>query len=187
MGFQQPVAAAGKTIDLFGLKAYVMNVAAISLGFKGSDRKKPPLPAPPPQEAAPEDISKATIKQSSVMSFGEQCCNQLDRAAYLYGDPDNFYNMRLLVNVLGSTAEWHGRRSIGNSEIGGGGSRNFPQQLQIKAGLCWPHVSGPTGGPPRRGVSGPGAARGPREGHEAVPRLAQEGPKAGARAVFGAT
>ena len=121
MGFQQPVAAAGKTIDLFGLKAYVMNVAAISLGFKGSDRKKPPLPAPPPQEAAPEDISKATIKQSSVMSFGEQCCNQLDRAAYLYGDPDNFYNMRLLVNVLGSTAEWHGRRSIGNSEIGGGG------------------------------------------------------------------
>ena len=113
--FQQPVQAAGKSIDLFGLKAYLFNVAALSLGFKGVDRRAPPPPPPAAVEpAAPEDATRLTLKQASVVSLGEQCVNQLDRAAYLYGDPCNYYIMRLLVNVLGSTAELHGRPAGGD-------------------------------------------------------------------------
>eukprot|EP00959_Pyramimonas_sp_CCMP1952_P080780 1687817-Pyramimonas_sp.AAC.1 len=69
--FQQPVQAAGKSIELFGLKAYLTNVAALSLGFKGADRKKPPPPPPAPEVAAPEGASKLTLRQASAMSFGE--------------------------------------------------------------------------------------------------------------------
>ncbi|CAK0815094.1 unnamed protein product [Prorocentrum cordatum] len=113
--FQAPIVIAGKTIHLFSLKAYFLNAAVMTLGFKGTDRRTtaPPkemLPYPDPAEGAVVECVPNTLKAQSHKSFDAKCANQLDRAAFLFGDISNFNRQRRIVDVLSLVATFHGKR-----------------------------------------------------------------------------
>ena len=112
--FQAPVMIASRTIHLFSLKAYFLNAAAITIGMKGTDRRKaPPKPSPTPDDGsggAVVEYTPTTLKAQSHQTWTEKCTNQLDRAAYLYGDIFNFNRQRLIVNLLSCTTNFHSRR-----------------------------------------------------------------------------
>ena len=106
--FQHPIQCMKRTLHLYGLKSYFMNVAALPLGLKGIDRKL----APAPVEGSMEEISvdgKATLKQHAHQSWNMAAHNQLDRAAWLFGNCDNYFKQKLVCNVVAPTSEWHSR------------------------------------------------------------------------------
>eukprot|EP00959_Pyramimonas_sp_CCMP1952_P004045 85079-Pyramimonas_sp.AAC.2 len=89
----------------FSVKAYIYNVCALLNGFKAMDRKKPPKVD---VEPAVEGEAKPMLKQTDVQQFGDYK-NQLDKAGYMFGDIDNFYRQKLICQIIGPTAEFHGR------------------------------------------------------------------------------
>ena len=70
---------------------------------------------------------RLTLAQQNALPWSEQCANQLDRAAYLFGNVDNAALQQQIVRVLYPTADFHsrphwgGRR--GREEKGGGWTR----------------------------------------------------------------
>ena len=106
--YQHSATVASKTLLHYSQKAYIYNVAALSLGMKGFDRP----PEVPVEGPTLEDGAKPTLKQHSKVQqpWNDSCKNQLDRAAMLYGSTENYYKQRLIVQILTPTQEFHGRR-----------------------------------------------------------------------------
>eukprot|EP00959_Pyramimonas_sp_CCMP1952_P301663 6311889-Pyramimonas_sp.AAC.2 len=53
--------------------------------------------------------SKPSLKQHAHESITASCANQLDKAAYIYGDYTNLEKQRLILAVLTPTQTYHGR------------------------------------------------------------------------------
>ncbi|CAK0852956.1 unnamed protein product, partial [Prorocentrum cordatum] len=112
--FQHPVSCGNKSVSSFSLRGYLFNVAALSLGFHGVDRRKA-------QSAMQDGIkevsssgglpSKPSLKQHAHESITASCANQLDKAAYIYGDYTNLEKQRLILAVLTPTQTYHGRQN----------------------------------------------------------------------------
>ena len=112
--YQQPVHAAKRSLPMFSVKAYLYNTACIRLGFKGADRMKAPaVPAGGVAGALEPCPEKLTLKEQMVQPWSEQCANQLDRAAYLFGNTENAFLQAMIVRVLLPTANFHSRRAWG--------------------------------------------------------------------------
>ncbi len=117
--FQAPIYVANRQLAQFSTKAFLYNAAALELGFRGADRRKPPKPPPadpapaaPAPDAGPADLAEPAKKTLKVLSHEGWCpeaANMLDRAAYLYGQRDNYFTQRLMVRCLTPTSEWHSR------------------------------------------------------------------------------
>ncbi len=106
----------------FPIKAYLWNAAALSLGYKGMDRQLAPKPTPSATAAASSSSSSAAapvaaaeeqpklpLKAHVQMTFDENCCNQFDRAAWLYGSVDNMHLQRIMTRCLSPTSQRHSK------------------------------------------------------------------------------
>ncbi len=112
--FQSPTVVMSKTISSFALKAYIYNVCALSLGFRGTNRGLPPAQAAAAAAGSSEVAvaGKATLKQTAHVCWSDNCSNQWDRAAWLYGDMCHFNSQKTICNVLKPIALYHGRRFL---------------------------------------------------------------------------
>eukprot|EP00959_Pyramimonas_sp_CCMP1952_P123020 2571707-Pyramimonas_sp.AAC.1 len=86
--YQAPVHIAKKTLGLYSFKSYFFNAAALRIGLKGADRRHQPAP---PKPADPELEAKPTVKQAGKEPWTAETTNQLDRAAYVFGDIENYF------------------------------------------------------------------------------------------------
>ena len=109
--FQAAISVAKHTVCYYGLKAYFFNVAAIRLGFHGIDRRAKPATLPAVGDGPASSEGPVTLAAHAKMSFGEACCNQLDRAAWLFGDVMHYHQQRIVVNVMRATSEYHSEHS----------------------------------------------------------------------------
>eukprot|EP00959_Pyramimonas_sp_CCMP1952_P284276 5942466-Pyramimonas_sp.AAC.1 len=72
-----------------------------------SARPKPELTM---EEAGPPLVDgKPTLAQQRVLPWSESCTNQMDRAAYLFGNVENFWTQKIIINCLQPTSEYHSR------------------------------------------------------------------------------
>eukprot|EP00959_Pyramimonas_sp_CCMP1952_P378560 7930105-Pyramimonas_sp.AAC.1 len=79
--------------------------------MKGSDRSKPPADeAPAGDGPLPVFEGAAPLRAHGEQTWNQQCSNQLDRAAWLFGDLENFWKQRLIILMTYPTAEFHSRR-----------------------------------------------------------------------------
>eukprot|EP00959_Pyramimonas_sp_CCMP1952_P145246 3041099-Pyramimonas_sp.AAC.1 len=86
--YQQPVHGTRRSLPWFSVKAFLYNAACMTVGHKGADRLRPPPRANGDQELE-VPAERLTPAQQNALPWSEQCANQLDRAAYLFGNIDN--------------------------------------------------------------------------------------------------
>ncbi|CAK0844234.1 unnamed protein product, partial [Prorocentrum cordatum] len=104
--YQQPIHHARRTLCLCAQKAYFFGIAAMSFAYKGQWKVKAPVL---PEHALALAEGGPTLKQHAAAAapWGQSCENQLDKAAVLFGDVENYYRQKLIVQVLGPTATYH--------------------------------------------------------------------------------
>lgn len=114
--YMHPVTVSAATILDYGEKSYLYNVAALSLGHRGLDRRQAAPAAPSAGSAAGSSTDapvavegRATLAQHAHQSFTQATANQLDKAAWLYGDLDNLATQTIIINALKPTAVYHGK------------------------------------------------------------------------------
>ena len=87
---------------------YIYNVAALSLGWKGVDRREPPKTEP--SAAAPAVEGKATLKQQAhEPGLTIQSVHMLDRSAYVFGSVENYHKQRCIIQMFHFTSEFRSR------------------------------------------------------------------------------
>ena len=86
-----------------------MNTAALKLGMKGVDRSRPQAAPLPANEAAPVAEGGAPLAAHRKETWNQACTNQLDRAAWIYGDIENYWKQNMIVQVCHPTSEFHSR------------------------------------------------------------------------------
>ena len=107
--FQHTTHCAKATLANWGVKAYITNLSALTLGMKGGmDRRAPPTDAAPPGPL-PEIEGKATLKQHQFVGFAESTKNQLDKAAWVFGDLEAQFKQTLICEVIKPTQNYHSR------------------------------------------------------------------------------
>ncbi len=114
--YQAPVHVLNRTVDQYSTKAYLWNAAALSFGMKGFDRRTTPKVSTTEAPTGSTVVSATSLKASAHMPWSEQCANQLDRAAMLYGNLEGFFRQQVILRALGPTSEFHSRPWVWNTQ-----------------------------------------------------------------------